>query len=94
VRESTKTADKRLAKQIYSKRKGELFSEVVVKCRKSIKVERAIALFRKARTGTVGEDSLEVKMRVFAKFDAQAAARVAEAATAQENAKIYGVPVT
>jgi integrase len=34
VRESTKTADKRLAEQIYAKRKGELFSEVVVRGRK------------------------------------------------------------
>ncbi len=68
VRESTKTADKRLAEQIYAKRKGELFSEVVVRGRKPIKVEKALTLFRKSRVGTAGAESLEVKTRVFEKF--------------------------
>jgi len=68
VRESTKTADKRLAEQIYAKRKGELFSEVVVKGRKPIKVEKALALFRKSRIGTAGAESLQVKTRVFETF--------------------------
>ena len=35
VRESTKTTDKRLAEKMYAKRKGEVFSEVVVKGRKA-----------------------------------------------------------
>lgn len=68
VRESTKTTDKRLAEQIYAKRKGEVFSEVIVIGRKPIKFEKAIELFRKSRTGSAGEDSLEVKTHVFAKF--------------------------
>jgi hypothetical protein len=35
VRESTRTADKRDAERIYAKRKGELFSEVVIIKRKA-----------------------------------------------------------
>lgn len=68
VRESTKTADKRLAEQIHAKRKGELFSEVVVKGRKPIKCEAAIAAFLKSRRGTAGWASAEVKLRPFSCF--------------------------
>jgi len=65
---ATKTTDKRLAEQMYAKRKGEVFSEVVVKGRKPIKCEKAIEAFLKSRRGTAGWASAEVKLRPFRCF--------------------------
>jgi hypothetical protein len=68
VRESTRTADKREAERIEAKRKGELFSEVIIKGRKPIKCEKALELFRRSRRGMASEESLEVKTRPFQGF--------------------------
>ena len=49
VAKSTKCTNKREAEKIEAKWKGEMFTEVVVKQRKPIYVEKAIAAFIKER---------------------------------------------
>lgn len=63
IAKSTKTSNKRLAEQIEAKWVAEVHSEVVVKGRKPITVDKAVAAFLEQRRGTVGYSSCEIKMR-------------------------------
>ena len=63
VAKSTKCTNKREAERVEAKWKGEVFTEVVLKQRKPITVEKAIAAFQKVRVGTIGHESCEIKMR-------------------------------
>jgi integrase len=71
IAKSTKTANKRVAEQLEAKWISEVHTEVVVRDRKPITVEKAISAYLESRRGTVGFESCEIKMRAWGKFAKQ-----------------------
>ena len=71
IAKSTKTANKRVAEQLEAKWISEVHTEVVVRNRRPITVQKAIEKFLEQRRGQAGCSSAEIKFRAFQPFYSQ-----------------------